>query len=44
MGGYQYLIEQNGDFAEFLRTYLTDMDEEASDEGMHEGCTNVVNV
>ena len=33
MGGYQYLIEQDGDFAEYLRTYLTEMDHDVSDEG-----------
>ena len=33
MGGYQSLIEQNGNFAEFLRTYINEMDDDSSDEG-----------
>ena len=31
IGGYQQLIDQNGDFAEFLKTYLTEIDEDDSD-------------
>ena len=33
MGGYQSLLEQNGDFAEFLRTFINEMDSDSSDEG-----------
>ena len=36
IGGYQALIDQNGDFADFLKTYLTEMDDDSADEGMKE--------
>ena len=32
VGAYQDLIEQDGDFADFLKTHLTEMDDESSDE------------
>ena len=35
IGGYQALLEQNGDFADFLKTYITEMDDESADEGMY---------
>ena len=34
IGGYQALLEQNGDFADFLKTYITEMDDDSADEGM----------
>ena len=39
IGGYQSLIEQNGDFAEFLKTYINEMDDDSSDEGNTYSCT-----
>ncbi len=35
LGDYKSLIQQDGDFAEFLRTYLNELDSDSSDEGMN---------
>ena len=39
IGGYQALTDQNGDFADFLKTYLTEMDSDSADEGLRLSCS-----